>query len=1780
MTTETERVAQLRKAAEQKAPTRSQLQPWQENLSRNTTVPPSAQVSAEAITGMSGGWAAFVDAGLGVSLNSSLGRISTPETKILKVGSPGLPEINFPPYNYGSNRFGSKGPSLIGHPISMSVVGPTLKSPYTTWQWEVTDNSGSPGVGDEIHIDAVDSALSTSVLSVPPLSTSVPSIYNLALGAPTILFLVVSQTGAVGEAPAMNSGLSDGFIGDGGGLGKVGANPLKPTSKYEIFRIEEVLATGFKLDPNKRLKDHFDLLVGTHFRAVTVFIPYATRLVAVPGSGVRGREKTFVVTYPELTCADDAAPPYDTGAPGDGSWVRGGFDTNDASSVGDTTTYSHRVRTPVPRPLEYRQGRAQRTSDPAVSAVSGRMIIKSVGTTVSASDVSKVLRVYHVDRIGDAPFGIVASSEGDKTTEDAFLGWYYISSVNVPNNYYTVSRVPEFDPATGAVFWGSYKSLQIDDSVVPGDLVMHFTMHDSVYNMHRASQLDLDKLESARLQHLIDPTWVKRSARTSAGMTGTSAARPDRAVCDTRLGADPGSLMDLGFRMVLFPAKDPGTGRISPDWDYPIDAREVVLDPAVTEQQYLDIDYSAGTVTFSHTPVPGPGCTVAPNGIISVENPRGEIVLFACCVPTSMEEGQRGAGFRVLASSTSGEPCGAEWIPADIYGRREVASLAENVNGSAQTVTSGVGVSIYLDTVYPDIPETGFVELRAGGPLGAPAIVGPGSEPLGLFGYTRKETYFDPVLGADITHLRGCYGGGLYGVDTVSAVGVVAVLRRDVRTPVDADGVAGTHYEHDTTYGFAKRTTALRFRDFELTPMVDGSVLARSTSADNVDALARDFFSSVVIRGGEVVPQAGFFYRIEDAEVLISGTRYVLTPGPQAALPALSTRYIYFDSTGDCPTPAVAASLPLPNQEDVLLARVDTDGVGIINVIDLRHPLRDVDLRVDVLVGEYAGATDLPHYATLAEAVAFVGEMMAPGSGTPSRSWRILVVGNTVETAVPIVMPTGLTIEGIRPWVNSKIQWSTDTALFQLNGQSNLVFRNLFFEYTGVGSLATPDRVVFQATNASSAQLEIDRCALLGATAHGLVRVSVGAGLNDGIIQNCIANGSDFGVYAEDGMNRMTIKNNLFQGALVPQTPLKLGMIHVGSFSERITITDNTLYNPYIGIRFEGKNSLIARNFTSRTHEMAIYLVNGDENVIRHNILRNTTHLDAPTILPVKTGIAIPSTSTGIRNLVEGNQVVLSAPGASDRGIYLANVDAEHTVTRNFSPHGIYVRGGAWVRDNYVNDSLIQVAGDSTLVESNTALIVYYVGDSGQILGNRASLGIAYDGQAATVMRNECSGQQGLIGPGSSIAVKVTSAGVASADSKVGFNICTNEIDLAVDDGEVIGNTASDLWLEGSRTILGDNNISGDILVQTSVWTVTTAADTVQHNQVGGDILVYGDGHRVLSNRVPTGGIGSDGDGPHVEGNDVGATQSTIGGAARSIAIIQDADTNDISDSPLVSDNKVYASILVRGALATVQGNNHDPSGSGFLEFYGFSSVVSGNLNTTRLRVLNYGSPSYQVTITGNHVLTQMELTDSTDCIVTGNHVGTNLSSTGGADNTVVSGNRVAGNCTLVGDYQVVDGNKIDGTLTVTGTGNIVTDNEPTTVTVTGGTDHVVKGNKCTSLSVVANGSAIHGNIMSGELTVVGTTPSAGAAGATVFGNTCNSIDHQAANCILVGNRVLAADLGGGRIAIRSSLNGDARPSGTILVGNMLGDSTGGSIIVYTSANWLSDNNDNNQRGT
>lgn len=834
-----EQLDQLRKALEQSAQTSPVKQPWQEHFGRNVSAKSQKSIlAADIIQGFSGSWAASYNYGYGAGVTPTGGanerRADTAvapvpiRAKTTKLGRRGPPDVDFVPYAWRTNRFGNKGPSLVGHPISYEVVGPTLKSPFCDWTWVVNLGAG-PNGGDEL-------TMSTR----PDLGAAVASTLLGGYGNDVPVF-------SMGGAAEPNGGLYVLISDDGANPGSipVGSTPMGAlpqfidTARYEIFRVASTRAGIIELHPDKPLSDYFDLTVigpGT-IRAITIVRPYVSRIVAIPGSGAAvGRERTFAVVSPQFSASSDLYPPWDGGSAGDGSWEQGGFDANPGelpSGLLGGSPYLGRQSLPIPMPLDKRLANVHTDAGALPGAPGGTignwfvMDASASPITSGPTDVGNILRVYNIDSQNDVPLTI--------GTKGSCLGWFPIIAFSPPGVLpagLVVSRNVEVDPTDAHLYFGPGPYRQ-NAAGPEHDLV--YSTHEPVKRLWDNDFFNIDKVESCRLKNLIDPRDVKRfEKQTSTGGAGgsqpggASFGGPERTIFDTTTSAsggpipnaaNPGSLLDLGFRMVLFPAKDDGGGNPIPDFDVPIDTRgELVIDPSISEQQYVEVDYDGGIVRLSHSP-DQLGGNIIPNGIIGgpgTSNPRQEVVLFAACVPFSMEPSQLGVGPRVVGQTTDG-------LDVDAYSER----LTANVN---QTDTTGVGAAPFLglSTIAPfpaeivldrtwEGPSTGVIEITDGNPNGLS---------YGLWGYTETRQVVSST--GPVTAL-----GGVSSLPTTitdpsfgGATSLAVTMRREVffaeKSGSKDFGIDNS--TNDTVFGSSQRSSALRFENARVQIELDGSV--------------------------------------------------------------------------------------------------------------------------------------------------------------------------------------------------------------------------------------------------------------------------------------------------------------------------------------------------------------------------------------------------------------------------------------------------------------------------------------------------------------------------------------------------------------------------------------------------------------------------------------------------------------------------------------------------------------------------------------------------------------------------------------------------------------------------------------------------------------------------------------------------------------------------------------------------------------------------------------------
>jgi len=833
--------------------------PWQNMEQMVLSVPAQTVQAAETLLGFAGSWASVYNMGPGI--RSPLGGnllVNTPspiQRKINRTGQPGSPEVHFAPFSYFTNHYGS----LLGHPVSFEILGPTIRSPLE-WQWVATDNSAVPGTGDTLEIDLLGAFGGDLVLA----NYHVDDLYGTALVDMAVrpLYLVISQSGSKGIVGGPR-GLGDGAIRTDS-VGVRDRDPLVPldeTSKYEIFKIQSFDVNTIILEPDKRLATYFSfgMVNPTVARAITIMTPYVTRLVAKPDSGEKAHERVHLFVTPARAATGDAYPKLpdwlDGGVGGPPAWDLWG---NGDGFIGEDSHYFPGPQMPVGRPIDTEEGRLWRTDPPAAGdgALLATLPEARYGTFVlvvpntSQFAVAGWAPLIHItDIIPEQGIPLAAPGIGKLQPElSDLLGWFEVVEVVAllasPEYALILRRAPEIEPVSGTIRVGSPTRF----TVATGYIHARYTVHREIPSLWMSPTFSPDQVESSRLKNLIDPSWVERTEKQPRLMSGSTPARADKAIWDTATTA-PGSLLDLGFRVVLFPATtytDIGVTWVTPDWTRPITSREVLLDPSKsTEKQYLDVDYSNGILTFSHEPTRYSPIYPTLDSFTADDNPRGECVFYAACVPYSKMPGQAGPAVRV-----TGEAGLTGTDHADALSPRRTWRLVDDP-AVAQVVTSAAIFdlpanfwALYTVALQGDqrtnLPPTGFVELVEGSDVQGPPLfnVVVGNETLraSTFGYYAMAFVAGPPV--DMTVLQGVYGGGRPLVDFVPvtvANPVLSVLRRDIQTRAFADGDLGTDYQHDTTYGCGRKAGTIRFLNCEVTPNKDGSVSVPVGSGNEVD---------------------------------------------------------------------------------------------------------------------------------------------------------------------------------------------------------------------------------------------------------------------------------------------------------------------------------------------------------------------------------------------------------------------------------------------------------------------------------------------------------------------------------------------------------------------------------------------------------------------------------------------------------------------------------------------------------------------------------------------------------------------------------------------------------------------------------------------------------------------------------------------------------------------------------------------------------------------------------
>lgn len=672
-----------------------------------------------------------------------------------------------------------------------------------------------------------------------------------------------------------------------------------------------------------------------------------------------------------------------------------------------------------------------------------------------------------------------------------------------------------------------------------------------------------------------------------------------------------------------------------------------------------------------------------------------------------------------------------------------------------------------------------------------------------------------------------------------------------------------------------------------------------------------------------------------------------------------------------------------------------------------------------------------PDFLTLADAVTAAGLLMSPDGGNPGRAVRILVIGPTVETAVPIQIPVdGLVIEGY-PGLegsNAAITWTTNDPLIDLGGHSNLIFRDLRFEWAG--SIPIPPlpalRLLFTSNSSSKmSRIVIDNCVCDGEI-QGFVSAAIDG--NGAGFENCQFTGNradqllefaifGFSIGADPPFSGCVIQDNVFSNVSAPAYSSFVAIGWADSLANApntTSISHNTISGFWGGIGHGNSNS------GTTTIEVRDNFITGTEIE----------------------GIIFPG---GVDNKIVGNTLTNVYTSGSGRGIYVDNnesvIDSNHVSLANSGGNAILIGSGASGTNN--------VCSKNDVTDDTTGRI-RVEGSQTVITGNKAK-GITSYSSHSTISSN-------IISTGSGITIYGT-------DSVIEGNDIANDLTIRASRCSVGNNTIGanfSITDEASDITFGDNYVGVDVTLGTNCDHVT-----ITGNRIVGNVVEVA-GLNVISDNDINGTITSNGNecnigDNRIEGNlNVNGNTTSITGNTVRFGTIQTGAASLLCNI----SNNTAVSILVGGVESVVNGN--DVGGALWVLTGATESAVTGNVANGILVQSGAGScnvsgntvefditvNSPDVSITGNTVLgiTGIVTAAASQYCAIGSNVVKRIVSNGA--NTTISGNTVSGGGTpdisVNGVDCILTGNGVSGSIDINSTGCIITGNYTSAIT-TGG---------------------------------------------------------------------------------------------------------------------------------
>lgn len=293
-------------------------------------------------------------------------------------------------------------------------------------------------------------------------------------------------------------------------------------------------------------------------------------------------------------------------------------------------------------------------------------------------------------------------------------------------------------------------------------------------------------------------------------------------------------------------------------------------------------------------------------------------------------------------------------------------------------------------------------------------------------------------------------------------------------------------------------------------------------ASDDVEGALQEVASSAsstgqngVVQGGTYV--AGVFpaitvatptiVRVNGTDRTVSGTAINLTPA--------ATNWLYVHGATGVVSILVGAAPPtITSPENVLLARIVTDGVGILSSADARWFVKNLDRKLPLTVRSSGTEADRNSEASFESIDAALLYLSNFGASGVMRTYTLVIKG-ALTIAAPLVIPVnGVTLQGEDGCVLST--GAVLTPMIDVSGRSGIRIRDIAFSAANAGATA-----IAAPSGGAISDVVVERCRFVsGASAWATaIDFDVAGPQSQVTVRDCEVTATTFGIRFREPTN-------------------------------------------------------------------------------------------------------------------------------------------------------------------------------------------------------------------------------------------------------------------------------------------------------------------------------------------------------------------------------------------------------------------------------------------------------------------------------------------------------------------------------------------------------------------------------------------------------------------------------------------------------------------------------------